>query len=880
MKRPSSSNSSKITKEVFKSPVKLVISLILIILIIDIGITVLIKILPINNDKISGLFDSFLLIILIGPALYFLVFRPMLHYVAKSTRIQLQEQVLYEITEGMTTTSNLAELLKLIHTSIGKVLYAENFYFALYDHEKGIFSFPYFVDKYDDPPEGSSPLEKSCTAYIFHKGKSMLIPTKVFQQLVDEGEVELVGSFSPSWVGIPLRVSPKTIGVMVLQHYENENMYDEGHLKFLDSIASQVANVIERKRAEDELEQSVSLLTATLESTEDGILVLDKSGEIVNYNCKFAELWRISESVLEMHDGKKLMSIIKDQLKEPDGIVKANKEIFSNEDRISYDSMELKDGRIFERYSQPQRAEGKVIGRVWSYRNITERRKAERELQESEEKFRTFFEKSPVGIDIYDAKGDLIDINKTSLEMFGIVNKEDVIGLNLNDGTSLNNELLDQLQQGSQIDYNAYFDFDEIRRQDQFNTTKRGKTDLHYSVTPLKSAKDEKIIGYLAIIQDITERLKAERELKEEENRYRTLFESANDAIFTMSKDTFLNCNQMTLQIFECEKKEDIIGHTPWEFSPEYQPGGESSKKLAKEMIDAAFEGEPQRFYWKHMAKDGTLFDADVVLNRFEVDGTFFLQVVVRDITESKKSEDLLKENEIRLRELNASKDKFFSIIAHDLKGPFNAILGFSDLLVEKTREKDYDGIDELADLLQKSSERTFNLLLNLLEWARSQIGKVKFEPEIINISKMVKRATETLKDVAIHKSILITKEIPEGDKVYADEAMFETVLRNLVSNAIKFTGVGGKIVISAEQNKKQILFKVNDNGTGMEKSDLEKLFRIDDGYSRPGTLNEKGTGLGLLICKEFVEKHGGNIWAESKPGKGSIFCFTLPSKK
>lgn len=880
MRKSSSNSSSKITREVFKSPAKLVISLIFVILIIDIGITFLLKALPVYFNKAEGLIDGVILIILIGPALYFLVFRPMLNYLVNTTRLQQEDQVLYEITEGVTSTSNLEELLGLIQTSISKVLYAENCFFALYDDEKSKFSFPYFVDKYDEPPEGEISLEKSCTAYIFRQGRSMLIPGDVFLKLVDEGEVELVGSFSPSWVGIPLKTSSKTIGVMVLQHYEEENIYDEGHLRFLDSIASQVANVIERKRAEEELEKSFSLLAATLEATADGIVVVNKDREITDFNRKFGELWNVPESVIKNRNSKALKGFLIDQMLDPVSIRKVNDDIYKDEENTSFDFVECKDGRIFERYSQPQRSEGKVLGRVWSYREITERRRAERELQESEEKFRTIFEKSPVGISIYNGDRKLIDVNKAAIEMFGIVDKREVIGLNMDSGTSLNARLLEQLHKGNQVDYMVAFDFDEIKKLGQFTTTKKGKADLHYSVTPLKSDLSGEIIIYLVVIQDITERLKAEKDLREKENRYRTLFESANDAIFIMGKERFVNCNQMTLQIFDCKKKEEFIGFSPWELSPEYQPDGKTSENSAKEKIEDAFNGTPQRFYWKHTTKNGRLFDAEVVLNRVEINGAYYLQAVVRDITERKKSDDLLKEREVKLRELNASKDKFFSIIAHDLKSPFNAILGFSDLLTEKTKEKDYEDIEELAALIQTSAERTMNLLTSLLDWARSQTGKVKFKPEMIPVSEVINEVVDSLKDVADHKSIEINVDILGDDMVYADEAMAGTVVRNLLSNAIKFTNVGGKIKLSAEQDNGMSLFKVKDTGVGIEKEDLEKLFRIDESYTLPGTLNEKGTGLGLLICKEFIEKHGGHIWAESEFGKGSTFCFTLPKKK
>jgi|GEM_PF-989071 len=879
MNNPSSHKSSKIAREVFKSPGRLVISLILGMFVIDIGITFLLRALPISYKNVAGLLDSLLLVILIGPLLYFLVFRPVLKYLVNNIRLQKEDQILYEITEGMTSTSNLEELLKLIHESISKVLYAENCFFALYDDETARFSFPYFVDKYDDPPAEDLSLEKSCTAYIFKKGKSMLIPGDVFLKLVDEGEVELVGSFSPSWVGIPLKASSKTIGVMVLQHYEEENVYDEGHLRFLDSIASQVANVIERKRAEEELERSVSLLAATLEAVAEGIAVVDKSMKITHYNQKFVEMWEIPESLLKERDGNKLKPFMFNKLNNPDEYENMTRQIYKDEEKTSFDYLEFADGRVFERYSQPQRSGGKVVGRVWTYRDITEKRKAHLAVRESEEKFRTIFEQSPVGIDIYDGNGRLADINKAALDMFGIVDKNDVLGNRMEEGTSLNQELLEELYQGKQIEYTASFDFDKIREIGQFKTTKVGKVTFHYVVTPLKSVKEGKILSYLVVVQNITERLKAEQELREKEARYRTLFESANDAIFIMERGRFVNCNRMALQIFECETKEDFIGFSPWEFSPEYQPDGRTSENSAKEKIENAYKGIPQRFYWKHTTKKGRLFDAEVVLNRVEINGTYHLQAVVRDITERKQAENLLMEKEARLRELNADKDKFFSIIAHDLKSPFNAILGFSDLLNEKIKEKDYNDIEELVGFIHTSSERAMNLSTSLLDWARSQTDTLKFEPDMIPVSDVINEVLDSLKDVANQKSIDINVEISGVDMVYADKVMLSTVLRNLVSNAIKFSNIGGKITLSVENNAGMVLFKVRDQGVGMDKKGLEKLFRIDESFSQPGTLNEKGTGLGLLICKEFVEKQGGHIWAKSEVGKGSTFSFTIPKK-
>jgi len=250
-----------------------------------------------------------------------------------------------------------------------------------------------------------------------------------------------------------------------------------------------------------------------------------------------------------------------------------------------------------------------------------------------------------------------------------------------------------------------------------------------------------------------------------------------------------------------------------------------------------------------------------------------------RFITEQKQVEFALQQNEARLRELNATKDKFFSIIAHDLKNPFNSIMGFCDLLIEKIDDQDYKGIEEFAEIIQKSSHHAMNLLMNLLEWSRSQTGSMDFSPKRIDIVELIYEVSDLLNYSALKKSINISKELPQNATVLADKAMISTILRNLISNAIKFTNQGGKIIISAEQKQDELLVTINDNGVGIKKADFEKLFRIDESYSTKGTQNEQGTGIGLILCKEFISKHNGKIWIESELGKGSTFYFTIPLK-
>ena len=229
------------------------------------------------------------------------------------------------------------------------------------------------------------------------------------------------------------------------------------------------------------------------------------------------------------------------------------------------------------------------------------------------------------------------------------------------------------------------------------------------------------------------------------------------------------------------------------------------------------------------------------------------------------------------LHELNATKDKFFSIISHDLKSPFTSIAGFSDILVEQVREKNYEKIEIYATIIQDSSQRVMDLLMNLLEWSRSQTGQMQYQPESVELVGLINQVCELMNDSARQKSITLSLQTPRNVPVIADTSMILCVLRNLISNAIKFTQAGGTVTISLVQKQKEVMVSVSDNGVGIRKELIDKLFRIDQSYSTPGTRNEKGSGLGLILCKDFVEKNGGKIWVESQSGKGSIFSFTIP---
>lgn len=246
-----------------------------------------------------------------------------------------------------------------------------------------------------------------------------------------------------------------------------------------------------------------------------------------------------------------------------------------------------------------------------------------------------------------------------------------------------------------------------------------------------------------------------------------------------------------------------------------------------------------------------------------------------KEITGQKeKLEQLNKE----MKELNAAKDKFFSIIAHDLKNPLSSFRDASEMMSDSFAVLEKEEIKEFIDEFKKTSKNIYNLLENLLQWSRSQTGRIDFKPTNIDLGRLADNTVSLLATYAEKKGLSLVNEIPEDILCYADPNMITTVLRNLISNAIKFTEKGGCIIIKSEGPQKGIyIVTVADSGIGISKEDIQKLFKIDVYHTTAGTSSEKGTGLGLILCKEFVEINDGKIWVESTPGCGSQFKFTLP---
>jgi len=388
--------------------------------------------------------------------------------------------------------------------------------------------------------------------------------------------------------------------------------------------------------------------------------------------------------------------------------------------------------------------------------------------------------------------------------------------------------------------------------------------------------------SYNYLISSLREKQALEKELSISEEKYRMLAQNVSDVIWKFdilsSRLTYISPSVFKLlgynveealtlsleQIYTPESKESIENTVRQKIAA-FESGDESALAFTTEL---QMNCKDSNVIWIESVIN-ILFDAEKKV--VEILG------VTRNVEKRKEAEEELKNYASELKELNATKDKFFSIIAHDLRNPFNALLNLTDFIIDNIEEDNKEKAIELAGYMKNSAQSAFNLLQNLLEWSSLQQGGIYFNPSYVMLLPLVNDELLTLENISNQKKIKINIAIQESMIVKADQNMLKTILRNLISNALKYTYEGGHIFVGAEKVDSKVLIKVGDSGTGMNEEELNSLFRLNTSRSKPGTRQEKGSGLGLILCKEFVALHQGTIWVESEPGKGSTFFFSLP---
>jgi len=393
-----------------------------------------------------------------------------------------------------------------------------------------------------------------------------------------------------------------------------------------------------------------------------------------------------------------------------------------------------------------------------------------------------------------------------------------------------------------------------------------------------KSSGKKFIIG---TIHDVSEYKKIEEELRSSVVKYQELFDNANDFIITMDLEgnitnanrTLLNYMQTDLEEFLKHKVYDFITDENHTLANAYKDKIiEGTLKEAFELESIGLRGEPVTYEVKASL---------IVRNNVPVG----FQCLFSDITKRKEAGLNLEKYARNLIDLNKTKDKFFSIIAHDLRNPYSSMIGFSEMLLEDLEELPMEEIRDSIKIIHTSAKNSFNLLDNLLAWSRLETGHMPFTPSRIVLTEAAEEVINVLFSIAYHKKIEINNQVKLNTLLYADKNMLNTILNNLIMNAIKFTASGGEINITAGEmdldpysGKTFVKISVADTGIGMDNKTLDMLFTSQKLQSQPGTEKEQGSGLGILLTREMIEKHGGSISAQSTQGEGSVFSFLIPA--
>jgi PAS domain S-box-containing protein len=623
-----------------------------------------------------------------------------------------------------------------------------------------------------------------------------------------------------------------------------------------------VFDVTDRRDMEEALRQKHSLLEGTLQATADGILAVSAAGKITSYNRQFVELWRVPMEILDAHDMAALSKYVRQQLHNP-GAMQTRLRHFNDTSKAdTFDTLEFTDGRVFERFSRPQLVEGRVVGRVWSFRDVTARHWAVASLRESEHKFKTLFDTANDAILIMNDRG-FLDCNRVTEVMYGRP-REKIIGESLvsfsperqADGR-LSSEKAAEKIQAALAGTPQFFEWIHAR----------GDGTLFNAEVSLNQLELRGQTVLQAIVRDITARKQAEAAQHEAEELYRTLVNTSPDGIVVLDLEGRVE--------FSSPKAQELFYGSS---GAESQPGRSAldfvsaeNRMQATALLRSALAGKfPSNERLLMHRGDGRQFVAEVngVLLRDGLGVPRGIMVIARDVTERQRQEDELKDK-------NNELERFTYTVSHDLKSPLITIKGFagallSDLAASRT--------DRLADDLKRiiaATDKMSELLNGLLELSR--IGRSLNPPTDVSMSKLAEEVLALLAGPIQLRQAKVTVQ-PGLPDAYGDAQRLQEIVQNLVENALKFSAAGRapEIKIGFKTVAGQTAYFVRDHGQGIDVRFHETVFGL---FNKLDPRSD-GTGLGLALVRRIVEFHGGSVWVESAgPGLGATFYFTLPAR-
>ncbi|MDH7516489.1 MAG: PAS domain-containing sensor histidine kinase [Bacteroidota bacterium] len=489
---------------------------------------------------------------------------------------------------------------------------------------------------------------------------------------------------------------------------------------------------------------------------------------------------------------------------------------------------------------------------VFSFLDVTEQKQVEREALFLAQALRSVSE----CVSITDLDNNILFANDAFLRTYGYT-REEILGKNCN--------ILRTEASAKVTTYDA-----TLRGGWHGELMNRRKDGTEFPIelfTGVVRSENGRPLAMIGVAVDITRRKESEERLRLSEERYRSLFENTVSGVYRVSTDgTMIDCNEAFVRILGHDSRETV---------------------LRMNARDFYLDPSQRDVFLDKVRRRGSLYAHECRLKRADGRSVCILESVrliggelfgtIVDISDRKEAEEKLERYTEELQQLNASKDKFFSIISHDLRAPFSTLYGFTELLNTELDRLDPETLRTITASMFTLGMRINALLENLLDWSRLQTGRMLYQPVRLDVRKLVEESIDILQESAQRKKLTIVQNVNGVPAACGDLRMVRSILQNLLSNAVKFTREGGTITIESSVRNHEMAIAVTDTGVGMSPKQLRNLFRLDIAHSTPGTANEPGSGLGLILCKELVERNNGRIWVESEEGQGSTFAFSLP---
>lgn len=626
-------------------------------------------------------------------------------------------------------------------------------------------------------------------------------------------------------------------------------------------------NISDKIDLEHELKNAERKFNDLVQKSNSIIFSVDSKGFFLFANQAFIDLAKISIDDLSNFN---LIDLLKPQIRKSDELEILYSE--SKKQNVIDLQITFRDGRILY-------LSGYLDKSIDSSGNITftgyfQNTTTIKEFDKQHRLLNSLLATAKAGIAI-EAKGKLTITNAAFVQLFGYHNLEEL----------RNKSFVELVDEADIKRISEYLHL--IRRNldapDTFEflgkNSDGSRTYFSVSVSRFEIDSDTYLVYFL---QDISERKRAQKALQDSEEKYRSLIENIDDFfyIYSLMKDklrpTFYTKNVIKITGYS---DEEFIKDNKLFFRiilpDDFHQVKNELKSLIRNKTKSTAELE-----FRIISRNGNIVWVRNKINLVKSEEGVIKKLfgIVSDITSQKKAEEQFTKSREDLIKLNETKDRFLSIVSHDLRTPFSSILGFTDLLLNDETLTEQEKRNYI-NYIRESSNYMLSLINSLLDWNRLQTGRIKFEPNKIKIKTLVNKCINSLSGAALKKNISIESLLPIDLQVFADENLITQVFNNLISNAIKFTNPGGNISISVRPSEisRYLEFSVKDDGIGMKPEEIKKLFSIETKLSKDGTANEKGSGLGLTIVQDIIKKHGGTIWAESEFGKGSTFKFTLP---